>query len=60
MSKFIDLTGQTFGKLKVLSRVENSKTKQSRWLCKCACGAVLNRDENAAINILNEGLRQIG
>lgn len=27
------------------------------WLCKCDCGLVISRDQNAAINILNEGLR---
>jgi len=32
MGKFIDLTGQEFGRLKVIKR-ENGK-----WLCKCQCG----------------------
>lgn len=35
MSKFIDLTGQRFGKLTVIQRVGN---KGSKWLCKCDCG----------------------
>lgn len=35
---FIDLTGQRFGRLTVIERAENSKSKQARWLCQCDCG----------------------
>lgn len=38
MSKFIDLTGQRFGRLTVIERVQNTKTGQTRWLCRCTCG----------------------
>lgn len=38
MSKFIDLTGQKFGRLTVIERAKNYKSGQSRWLCKCNCG----------------------
>lgn len=34
---FVDLTGQTFGRLKVLKRVENNKRKEIQWLCECSC-----------------------
>ena len=34
----ISLAGKTFGKLKVIKRVENSKGNQPRWLCRCTCG----------------------
>ena len=37
MSKLIDLTGQRFGRLTVVCRVENGPAG-SRWLCKCDCG----------------------
>lgn len=37
MSNFIDLTGQQFGYLTVIKRVENVG-KATRWLCKCKCG----------------------
>ena len=33
-----DLTGMKFNRLTVMCRVENSKTGQSRWKCKCDCG----------------------
>jgi hypothetical protein len=36
--KLIDLTGQRFGRLVVLERVENAKNKHPQWLCKCDCG----------------------
>lgn len=42
MSNFKDVTGQRFGLLTVIKRVENDKQGNSRWLCKCDC-------ENTAI-----------
>lgn len=36
MSKLIDLTGQQFGRLTVISRVPD--VKPTKWLCKCICG----------------------
>jgi len=38
MGAFIDLTGQRYGYLTVLSRVENDRFKRARWLCRCDCG----------------------
>lgn len=42
MGKFIDLTGQRFGKLLVLERAENYRQPsgqiKTQWLCKCDCG----------------------
>lgn len=42
MGRFKDLTGQRFGRLTVIERVEDhimpSGEKRSRWLCKCDCG----------------------
>lgn len=46
MGKFIDLTGQKFGKLTVLKQLPNHYTsggnKVHKWLCECNCG----RDNN--------------
>lgn len=38
MSKFIDLTGQKFGRLLVLGRAKNSRTGITRFNCLCDCG----------------------
>lgn len=38
MSKFIDLTGQVFGKWTVLERAERDGGGKQRWLCRCPCG----------------------
>lgn len=38
MGKLIDLTGQRFGRLTVIERVENDKWGAARWLCRCGCG----------------------
>ena len=42
MGKFVDLTGQRFGKLTVLFRVEDNIESNGRkrvmWHCKCDCG----------------------
>ncbi len=39
MGKFIDLCGQTFGRLTVISRIENDQSERARWLCRCECGS---------------------
>lgn len=39
MGKMIDLTGRTFGRLKVLYRYhENDKHGKAQWMCECSCG----------------------
>ena len=38
MSKANDLTGRTFGLLKVLRHVEDVKPGRPMWLCECRCG----------------------
>lgn len=37
MSAFIDLTGQRFGRLLVMSRGPNRKSGQAKWWCLCDC-----------------------
>jgi len=34
----LDLTGQRFGRLKVVKRADRTKSRDYRWLCKCDCG----------------------
>jgi hypothetical protein len=46
MGKFIDLTGQKFGRLIVIKRVENNNSNRPRWLCKCICGKYTIVDSN--------------
>ena len=36
--KFIDLTGQVFGRLAVLEHEGKNKRGQHKWICKCTCG----------------------
>lgn len=38
MPSFIDITGKRFGRLVVLKRAPNSRTKMTRWECLCDCG----------------------
>lgn len=46
-NQLIDLTGMKFGKLTVIKRAENDKTRHVRWFCDCDCGKkniVVNKD----------------
>ena len=38
MGKLIDLTGQKFGRLTVLTRKGKTKSGNAKWLCQCECG----------------------
>lgn len=59
MSRAKDLTGQTFagGSIVVLRRVENGKTRNSRWLCQCKCG---NTFVQYGLNLKNGNCRSCG
>ena len=37
---FMDITGQKFGKWKVLHRIENTPSREAQFLCKCDCGTI--------------------
>ena len=41
-SVFIDLTGEKFGKLLVIKRIENNKQDRVTWECLCDCGNTKN------------------
>lgn len=36
--RLVDLTGEKFERLTVISRAENSNSGHTRWLCECECG----------------------
>lgn len=57
MGKFIDLTGQKFGKLTVIKRVENGKYGHSKWLCVCECG---NKKEILTLNLIRNNTISCG
>lgn len=40
MGKFIDLTGQRFGRLVVIERTGSNKQGDVMWRCKCDCGTI--------------------
>ena len=40
--KLIDLTGQKFGKLTVISRATDKKYNNPHWICSCSCGNIDN------------------
>lgn len=42
MGKMIDLTGQTFGKWKVLSLYDKDHRGEYMWNCECECGTISN------------------
>jgi hypothetical protein len=37
-----NLTGRTFGKLRVIERALNNKHQHTMWLCQCECGNTIN------------------
>ena len=57
MGKFIDRTGQKFGRLTAISRAETTKAGQTRWFCKCDCG---NETVVHVNNLINGRTRSCG
>ena len=48
----IELLGQTFGQLLVITSVKGIAGKSSRWICKCSCGKLIETSSNS----LRQGL----
>lgn len=55
MRKCIDLTGQRFGRLKVIKRVKSNHG--ARWLCQCDCGS---QKEVSGGNLRNGNVKSCG
>jgi hypothetical protein len=41
MSKPVDLSGQTFGLLRVIEKATNVRHRNAFWTCACTCGSVI-------------------
>lgn len=54
--RLIDITGRKYNMLTVIKRVKN-KTKNSRWLCRCDCGNLVEVD---ASHLKNNGIKSCG
>lgn len=54
MGKFVDLTGQKFGRLTVIERAEDyvspKGVHRSKWLCECECGTIKVIDSSGLKN----------
>lgn len=50
MGKFVDLSGEKFGMLTVVSRHSTAKNGDALWLCKCECGGETITRRNALKN----------
>lgn len=57
MPNFVDLTGERFGALTVIKRVENNKHGYAMWKCRCDCGneTIVGRSELRAGHISSCG-----
>ena len=47
---FKDLTGKKFGRLLVLSKDNNNKSKRIRFLCRCDCGNIISAQANHLVD----------
>lgn len=47
---FKDLTGKKFGRLLVLSKDNNNKSKRIRFLCRCDCGNIISVQANHLVD----------
>ena len=59
MSRFIDLTGQIFGKLMVVALNRTDKKKGTYWLCRCSCPKNTEKVVNAG-NLKNGHVSSCG
>lgn len=57
MGKFIDLTGQRFGRLEVISPAFSDERNQWHWNCKCDCGTNCVKHGSS---LRNGGVRSCG
>lgn len=57
MGTVIDLTGQRFGRLQVISFCGFTNAKKAKWLCKCDCG---NYREVIGVNLRNGNTKSCG
>lgn len=54
MGKLVDLTGQTFGYLKVVKRDDSKNNKKTYWECLCQCGNKISTRSDSLISGLTK------